>query len=84
MSYEPIAKAIDCATASAAALTRIGGEACIPRRRCYLRMPEELADHRQALTGGHRGRREGVALGYRVCSDGPSQSMGKNRAERRP
>ena len=32
----------------------------IPRRRLHLRMPEQLADHRQSLTDGDGGRRERV------------------------
>ena len=33
----------------------------IPGRRLHLGMPEQLADHRQPLAGGDRGRGEGVA-----------------------
>ena len=31
-------------------LDRVGRKMRIPRRRLHLRMPEQLADHRQALT----------------------------------
>jgi hypothetical protein len=33
----------------------------VASRRHHLRVPEQFADHRQALTGGDRGGGEGVA-----------------------
>jgi hypothetical protein len=55
------AAAITADTCSAAALHRIGGEMGIARRRLHLGVPEQLADHRQALAGADGGRGEGVA-----------------------
>ena len=40
---------------------RLGGEVRVACRGLDLRVAEELADHRQSLTGGDGSRREGVA-----------------------